>query len=150
MTSSNYQGFPDMIKGQTQPSPLSSRASTGKIDVTVQHKRKKRNSVFNYIVSKSKLPLGKSKKEQSSSQGDLHLTMTVEEEKVTAAKYHQKRRHSRLDANEPIEDVFAGIEFKKMETKRTIKITVPQAAITEEEDSINSKDFTLNPHDIQL
>ena len=69
---------------------------------------------------------------------------------VTAAKYHQKRRHSRLDANEPIEDVFAGIEFKKMETKRTIKITVPQAAITEEEDSINSKDFTLNPHDIQL
>lgn len=39
-----------------------------------------------------------------------------------------------------------------METKRTVRETVPHVAITEEEDSKNSKDFTkaLNPHDIQF
>lgn len=34
-----------MLKGQTQSSPLSSRASTGKIDVTVQH-----NSIIFFII----------------------------------------------------------------------------------------------------
>ena len=48
---------------------------------------------------------------------------------AAASKYLQKRRHSRLDANEPIEDVFAGIKFEK------IKKTVPVAAKSGEDET---------------
>lgn len=65
--------------------------------------------------------------------------MSIEEE-AAASKYHQKRRHSRLDANEPIEDVFAGIKFERIEKNLHGKrSSVPDDIYEEDDDEVERK-----------